>query len=145
MKGKAFLLLALCLALLLAVLLRIEPFLTADSPAQAAANAPVKVADVQKDVQELRSIVANFLTAVKEPYRPPLGINEDFARALSGGNRYGDVFLPNGHPSLNDRGQIVDRWGTPYHFHPRAPDAIDVRSAGPDLTLFTQDDLVSAP
>lgn len=94
------------------------------------------------DVRILHAMVGDFLIAVKEPYRPPLGINEDFAKALTGGNRYGDVFLATNHPSLNEHGQIVDRWGTPYHFHPRAADAIDVRSAGPDRKLFTEDDVI---
>ena len=95
------------------------------------------------DVRILHAMVLDFLTAVKEPYRPPLGINEDFARALTGGNRFGDVFIASNHPAVNAAGQLVDRWDTPYHFHPRAPDAIDVRSAGPDRILFTPDDVVS--
>jgi len=94
------------------------------------------------DVRILKEMVANFLSAVKEPYRPPLGINEDFAKAFTGGNRYGDVFLATNHPSLNEQGQLIDRWGTPYHFHPRAADAVDVRSAGPDRKLFTEDDVI---
>lgn len=94
------------------------------------------------DVRILHEMVANFLAAVKEPYRPPLGINEDFAKAFTGGNRYGDIFLATNHPALNEHGQLIDRWGTPYHFHPRAADAIDVRSAGPDRKLFTEDDVM---
>ena len=100
---------------------------------------------VERDLRELQQRVGLFLTSVKEPYRPPLGINEDVAKALTGGNRYGEVVLPTNHPSLNDRGQLVDRWGTPYHFHPRAANVIDIRSAGPDRILFTDDDLLSTP
>jgi hypothetical protein len=94
------------------------------------------------EVRALHTLVVNFLTAVKEPYRPPLGDNEDLVRALTGGNRHGDVFLATNDPSLNAYGQLVDRWGTPYHIHPRAADAIDIRSAGPDRTLFTPDDVM---
>jgi len=94
------------------------------------------------DVRILHEMVGSFLEAVKEPYRPPLGINEDFAKALTGGNRYGDVFLATNHPAMNDRGQLIDRWGTSYHFHPVAADNIDVRSAGPDRVLFTADDIM---
>jgi len=93
------------------------------------------------EVKAVHTLIVNFLTAVKEPYRPPLGDNEDFVKALTGGNRYGDVYIATNDPSINNQGQWVDRWGTPYHFHPRSADAIDVRSAGPDHQLFTPDDV----
>ena len=101
-----------------------------------------EISGAAAEVRAVHTLVVNFLTAVKEPYRPPLGDNEDLVRALTGGNRYGDVFLATNDPSLNQRGQLVDRWGTPYHVHPRAADAIDIRSAGPDRILFTPDDLM---
>jgi len=121
------------------VALSTEP---AESSDQAAPSNPPSDSAAD-DVRILDELVVSFLTAVKDPYRPPLGINEDFARALTGGNRYGDVFIASNHPSINNQGQLVDRWGTPYHFHPRAADAIDIRSAGPDRTLFTDDDILS--
>ena len=101
-----------------------------------------EISGAAAEVRAVHTLVDNFLTAVKEPYRPPLGDNEDLVRALTGGNRYGDVFLATNDPHLNERGQLVDRWGTPYHVHPRAADAIDIRSAGPDRILFTPDDLM---
>ena len=93
-----------------------------------------------RDVEVMHGLVQQFLIAVKEPHRPPLGINEDFAKALTGDNGAGLVALPGNHPAFA-AGRIVDRWGTPYHFHARAADAIDVRSAGPDRKLFTGDDI----
>ena len=101
-----------------------------------------EISGAAAEVRAVHTLVDNFLTAVKEPYRPPLGDNEDLVCALTGGNRYGDVFLATNDPHLNERGQLVDRWGTPYHVHPRAADAIDIRSAGPDRILFTPDDLM---
>jgi hypothetical protein len=86
----------------------------------------------------------NFLTIVKDPYRPPLGDNEDITKAMTGGNRYENVSIPTNDARVVD-GKIVDRWGTPYFFHNRAPDAIDVRSAGPDRTMFTADDVTNSP
>jgi hypothetical protein len=94
------------------------------------------------DVRILHYMTLNFITAVKEPNQPPLGMNEDFVKAFTGQNRYGDVFIPADHEAIKG-GQFVDRWGTPYHFHARAPFAIDVRSAGPDKELFTDDDVIS--
>jgi hypothetical protein len=111
------------------------------SPSLHHSNTPSTLtASVSNDLLSLRATLGNFLLAVKEPYRPPLGDNRDIARALTGHNRRGLVFVPTNDPTFRD-GQLIDRWGTPYWFHPRAPDAIDIVSAGPDRTLFTADDL----
>lgn len=96
----------------------------------------------REDIRKLHEQLGSFLTLLKDPYRPPLGDNTDITRALTGHNRRGIVALPTNDPSIVN-GQLVDRWGTPYWFHPRTPDAIDVLSAGPDKTLFTADDIAS--
>lgn len=100
-----------------------------------------ETASALAEVRRVHALLVNFHTAVKEPYRPPLGDNRDVVRALTGGNRYGDVLLATNDPALNTRGEWVDRWGVPYHFHARAAGVIDVRSAGPDRILFTDDDV----
>jgi hypothetical protein len=41
---------------------------------------------------------------------------------------------------LNDKGELVDRWGTPYFFHQLSRDHMEIRSAGPDKVMWTQDD-----
>lgn len=116
---------------------------TPGAAAVTAAPAPdPQLAEASNEVLRLRAALGNFLLAVKDPYRPPLGDNRDIAAALAGRNRLGLIFVPTNDPALRD-GQLVDRWGTPYWFHPRAPDAIDVASAGPDRTLFTADDLAA--
>ena len=99
-----------------------------------------QLASASSEVHRLRLALGNFLLAVKDPYRPPLGDNRDIARALAGGNRRGLVLVPTNDSAFRD-GQLVDPWGTPYWFHPRAPDAIDIVSAGPDRKLFTADDV----
>jgi hypothetical protein len=99
-----------------------------------------ETADAQRAVRELHERIAGFLLAVKDPYRPPLGDNRDITRALTGRNRRGLAMVASNEMTIVDE-QIVDRWGTPYWFHARAPDAIDVVSAGPDRMLFTPDDL----
>ena len=50
------------------------------------------------------------------------------------------VLLPN-HPSLNQEGELLDRWGTPYWFHPVSRDLMEIVSAGPDKKLWTEDDV----
>ena len=110
------------------------------SPLAAELHAPGR--DEAGDVAALRGLLGQFTTTLRPAERPPLGDNADIAAALTGRNRRRLAFLPFGHPALRD-GLLVDRRGTPYHFHARSADAIDVRSAGPDRVLFTADDQVS--
>ena len=66
----------------------------------------------------------------------------ELARAREDVRALHEIYVATNDPSMDAQGRLVDRWGTPYHFHPRAAAAIDVRSAGPDRVLFTADDLV---
>ncbi len=59
------------------------------------------------------------------------------------GNR--PPLLPPDHPRLNARGELLDPWDTPYFFHHIAAQHLEVRSAGPDRTFYTDDDIVAAP
>lgn len=95
----------------------------------------------QRDLAALRGLITQFTTSLRPQHRPPLGDNADITAALTGGNRLHVVFLPKGHPALGAQGRLVDRWGTPYWFHARGDGAFDVRSAGPDKSLFTADDV----
>jgi hypothetical protein len=98
--------------------------------------------DAAHDGEVLSGLIAQFTTTLRLGERPPLGDNADITAALTGANRRRLVFIPSLHSALSD-GLLVDRWGTPYHFHARAADVIDVRSAGADRVLFTADDLES--
>ncbi len=133
------LLIALALFLLMFVPRR-QTLVSAPPPATQPASTPPLQHSASSEVHRLRLALGNFLLAVKDPYRPPLGDNRDIARALAGGNRRGLVLVPTNDPAFRD-GQLVDPWGTPYWFHPRAPDAIDIVSAGADRKLFTDDDV----
>lgn len=76
---------------------------------------------------------------------PPIGDDRDLARALLGRNRDGLAFLTADSPAYDPTtGHLRDRWGTPYFVHPRAPRDFEIRSAGPDKKLFTDDDLVAS-
>ena len=135
------LLIALALFLLTFVPRR-QTQVSAPPPVTQASSTPPLQHSASSEVQRLRLALGNFLLAVKDPYRPPLGDNRDIARALAGGNRRGLVLVPTNDSAFRD-GQLVDAWGTPYWFHPRAPDAIDIVSAGPDRKLFTGDDIAT--
>jgi len=74
----------------------------------------------------------------------PTGDNSDITSAMTGTNGHRGRVFPRNHPSIRE-GQMVDRWGTPYWFHPNSGHSMEIRSAGPDRQLFTQDDLVLNP
>lgn len=99
-------------------------------------------AAARADIREIAGRLSGFLLVLKDPYRPPLGDNEDITRALTGGNRRGFAAFADDDPRIV-AGRLVDPWGTPYWFHARAPDAIDIVSAGPDRALFTADDIAA--
>ncbi|BCX47991.1 hypothetical protein HAHE_18990 [Haloferula helveola] len=93
------------------------------------------------DLVALHRVVRGYFSIVKDQEKYPIGGNEDLAAALRGENAYKQAFLPSVHPAFDDDGRLVDRWDTPLFVHPVAARAIELRSAGPDRTLFTDDDL----
>ncbi len=97
-----------------------------------------------RDLAVLGGLIAQFTTTYKPGQLPPLGDNEDITAALTGHNRQHVVFIPPDHPAIDAQGRLLDRWGSPYFFHARGAETIDLRSAGPDRTLFTPDDLTTA-
>jgi hypothetical protein len=97
---------------------------------------------VQGDLTAMAEVVGNFALLVKGDDPLPLGANEELAAALLGKNAVGLEFVSGDSAALNEKGQLVDRWGTPYHLHKLAESYFEIRSAGADRKLFTGDDLV---
>lgn len=93
-----------------------------------------------EDRAALEDIVTNYLQSAPHNIRPPLGTNDEITRALMDRNTLGDSAIPASHPAIVS-GQLVDRWGSPWHFHQLSADVIEVRSAGLDRRLFTADDV----
>lgn len=102
-------------------------------------NAPDRTA--QDDLH----IVAEFIETYRKALGSnPIGQNEDITAALTGNSgQKGRVFPPSS-PAIRD-GLLVDRWGTPYWFHPESGTKMEIRSAGPDKDLFTADDVILNP
>lgn len=73
----------------------------------------------------------------------PVGTNAEIMKAVMGGNPKQARLGPPEGQSLNGKGELVDRWGTPYFFHQLSRTDTEVRSAGPDRILWTQDDVLS--
>jgi hypothetical protein len=72
----------------------------------------------------------------------PVGNNAEITASLNGKNP-GQVLFLGESPSLNDKGELVDAWGTPYFFHQLSSTDLDIRSAGADRTMWTADDLAT--
>jgi len=75
----------------------------------------------------------------------PVGENAEITAALKGRNKLGYAFIPPDSPAINSKGELCDRWGTPYFFHQLSGEKMEIRSAGPDRKLWTADDEVLTP
>jgi hypothetical protein len=95
----------------------------------------------QHDLILMSRLMDSFTLLVKGATDRPLSANEDWASALRGVNLARERFLPDQHVALNPQGQLVDRWGTPLHFHSLGDRRYEIRSAGPDQKLWTADDI----
>lgn len=72
----------------------------------------------------------------------PVGPNADIMKAVMGENPKKARLGPPEGQQLNANGELVDRWGTPYFFHQMARTEMEIRSAGPDRKMWTDDDIV---
>jgi len=106
-----------------------------------ALNAPDST--VQGDLELLETLVA-FYRRANGGDNPPGGLNEEIVDRLRGKNERRLAVIPPDHPSIDSRGQLLDRWGTPFWFHPISRDTLEIRSAGPDKALWTADDVGTA-
>lgn len=92
----------------------------------------------QDDIDAILYALEYYTRALSEN---PLGSNRWITEALSGENHKGIVLLDPMHPAISDTGELLDRWGSPFWFHPQTDALIEIFSAGPDKTLFTEDDI----
>ena len=107
------------------------------APATAAANDEREKALIQID--ELKLMFRDYRTVMGQN---PVGTNAEIMKAVSGGNPRGATLGPPEGQTLNPQGELVDRWGSPYFFHQLSGTQMEIRSAGPDKKLYTDDDLV---
>jgi hypothetical protein len=99
----------------------------------------------QNDLVLMSRLMDNSLLLLKSAANRPLSANEDWAALFRGQNAAHERFLPDRHVAFNARGQLIDRWGTPLFFHAMGSGRYEVRSAGPDGRLWTDDDLHRNP
>ena len=104
--------------------------------------APLEVTDVPPDIA-----IENMSRAVHQYGQMfggnPVGTNPEFTKQLSGDNPKHINFISEAAGMrVNDDGELVDPWGTPYFFHQISGSDTEVRSAGPDKIMYTADDIV---
>ncbi|MCE9610762.1 MAG: hypothetical protein K8R23_11265 [Chthoniobacter sp.] len=105
---------------------------SADLPLTPAGRAAVTdLDDVQVTLREYRNVFREN----------PVGSNAEIMSALNGANPRKVRLGPPAGQSLNASGELCDRWGTPYFFHQLSGTRMEIRSAGPDRTMWTADDL----
>lgn len=99
---------------------------------------------IKEDLTVLQDLCSHYRTVFGAN---PTGTNEEITRTLSGRNKRFYAPLPHDHSAINARGELIDRWETPFFFHNLSAEFIEIRSAGPDRTFWTPDDatLSNAP
>ncbi len=115
----------------------------------ATAKAPVPVATAPEfTALPALTVLENMRMAVRQYGLMfggnPVGTNPEITRALNGDNPKQAKFLqPDAGLRVNDKGELVDPWGTPFFFHQLSAMEMEIRSAGPDKVMWTADDLVT--
>ncbi len=112
------------------------------SPLADQLNAPAS--DIRADLRLVADIVATFRSNFPRAGNP-VGSNPEITAALTGKNPLHLALIPPDHPAINARGELCDRWGTPFFFHAESGTRMAIRSAGPDKKMWTDDDVVFAP
>ncbi len=95
----------------------------------------------ENDLTLMYRLMENSLLILKSAGNRPLSANEDWAALLRGQNAAHERFLLDGHVALDAQGRLVDRWGDPLFFHALGGGRYELRSAGPDRKLWTDDDI----
>jgi hypothetical protein len=113
------------------------------SPLAVELNAPSGTG--QRDLEVLQTLLRQYFRRLRQRQGLPIGDDIDLARALSGQNPMRVALIPQNHPAISADGHLRDRWGSPYFIHPKGHSVFEIRSAGPDRKLFTDDDIVADP
>jgi hypothetical protein len=107
-----------------------------------ALNSPAT--DIRADLRLVLDIIETFRSNFLQTGNP-VGTNAEITSALTGRNRLRLSLIPIDHPAINKQGELCDRWGTPFFFHAESATRMEIRSAGPDRKLWSNDDVVLSP
>jgi hypothetical protein len=92
-------------------------------------------------LENMRSVIRNYASNFGEN---PVGTNPEITAALTGNNvRQINFIPPDSGLRVNEKGELLDGYGTPFFFHQISGHEMEIRSAGPDQKMWTRDDLVT--
>jgi hypothetical protein len=126
-----------------------RPVTSAPEPGMTAGNAPhPDTLSFGTDVfapEREAEVLLRFFAIFRERFGgfPAAEDNRGMMHALAGANPEGLVIFPADHPRIDSARGLLDGWGNPFHFHMISRDHLEIRSAGPDGELFTDDDLLA--
>jgi hypothetical protein len=111
--------------------------------APAGAPTPLEFTNVEPSI-----VLENMARAVRQYGTMfggnPVGTNPEITSQLNGNNpKHINFINPEAGMRINEKGELVDAWGTPYFFHQLSGTDMEIHSAGPDRIMWTSDDLVS--
>jgi hypothetical protein len=119
----------------------------AGTPPSPPATLPTQLPPVAPDITRENITIAldNVQFAIRDHRTAlggnPVGTNAEITSALFGDNlKQLRQPMPDGS-RINGNGELCDPWGTPYFFHQQSAQKMEVRSAGPDLKMWTSDDI----
>ncbi len=92
-----------------------------------------------KDIEDVQFMLRDFRTRLGAN---PTGTNAEIMKEVMGANRAQMKLSPPEGQKMNDQGELLDRWGAPYFFHQLSRNEMEIRSAGPDGAMWTNDDVV---
>lgn len=92
---------------------------------------------------DLHLLDALFIAFRQATNGNPTGENYEIVAALTGQNAKHVAVIPPNHPAITLDGVLQDRWGSPYFFHSISADRMEIRSAGPDKKLWSDDDILT--
>ena len=99
--------------------------------------------DIKADLRLLNDLFVTYRSSTHG--EDPVGENAEITAVLMGRNALDFAFIPKDCPAVNSKGELCDRWGTPFFFHQLSGSEMEIRSAGPDKKLWTADDVVITP
>ncbi|MEM8866788.1 MAG: hypothetical protein AAGC73_00840 [Verrucomicrobiota bacterium] len=95
-------------------------------------------ASPESDLDLIQQLLGHYRFAYKEN---PVGVdNFEITEQLLGKNPKQVAFISPDSAALRGN-ELVDQWDTPYRFHAVSGQQMEIRSAGPDQTFWTTDDL----
>jgi hypothetical protein len=91
-------------------------------------------------LDKARVVMHNYRAAFGEN---PVGTNPEITAALMGKNPKQINFVADSGLRVNEKGEMIDAYGTPFFFHQISGQEMEIRSAGADHIMWTGDDLVT--